>query len=105
MKKFYLVICLFILLSTSACIEIDWPSVEDYTIDFSDSNSIVVKRNFTATQIFKAFDADGRPCLLETKQVEILNKNTAVACTIELPETITDFKIVGHSDNNIDKSK
>ena len=103
MKKIYLLICLFILLSTSACIEIDWPDVGDYTIDFTDSNSIVVKRNVTATQIFKAYDADGRPCLLETKQVEILNKNTAVVCTIELPETITDFKIVGHSDNNIHK--
>ena len=38
MKKIYMFICLFILLSTSSCIEIDWPYVGDYTIDFTDSN-------------------------------------------------------------------
>lgn len=100
-KLFLLLITLTLLLILPSCeYEYNGKTVGDYKIDFSNSMSIVVKRQNTPTQIFKAFDEEGNPFLLELGHSGDITAEFEVRRYIELPETIMDFEIIGYSGNN-----
>lgn len=102
MKKVFLVfMSLMFIMCLVGCNEYTGKVVGDYTIEYLNSNSIVVKRNKTASQIFKAYDKNGKAYLVETAQPEIIEINHVVNNIIKLPETITDFEIVGYTENNV----
>lgn len=100
MKNKVVVMTLVLIMCLAGC-EYTGKVVGDYNIEYLNSNSIVVKRNKTASQIFKAYDENGKACLVETSQPEIIEINHAVNNIIELPEIITDFEIVGFTENNV----
>jgi hypothetical protein len=79
-------------------------TIADFTICLENSNSIVVKRNQTPMQIFKGYDIEGKAFLLETGQIGEISVDKGIGNIIELPEGLTDFEIIGYSDNNyVDK--
>jgi hypothetical protein len=78
-------------------------TIDDFTIDFKNSNSIVVKKNETPSQIFKCFDENGKAFLLDMGQGDEIKGSFMIMVHdfIELPEEITDFEIIGYSDVNV----
>ncbi|MGI6710314.1 MAG: hypothetical protein ACOX4W_02600 [Bacilli bacterium] len=98
MKKiFYLIFVLIILLTGCGYTGI---SLNDVSIDFTDSNSVVVlKREYTERQIIKVYDEEGQALLLMIPYMDEVADQLMANKIIELPDGITDFKIVGFSNN------
>lgn len=102
MKKLFVVfMSLMFIMCLVGRVEYKGKVVGDYNIEYLISNSIVVKKNKTASQIFKVYDENAKACLVETAQPEIIEINQAINNIIELPETITDFEIIGYTENNV----
>ena len=97
-KNFYLIFVLIILLTGCGYTGI---SLNDVSIDFTDSNSVVVlKREYTERQIIKVYDEEGQALLLMIPYMDE-DADQLMANNIELPDGITVLRLLAFLTINI----
>lgn len=96
-KLFCLLLALSILLTgcgyTGICLN-------DVDIDFTDSNSIIMAQmEYSKSQIIKAYNEEDKALLMVVPYGDEITGDFMATKIIELPEGVTNFKIIGYSNN------